>query len=150
MKNKSSKQLEEIKAGWQRTQADFENYKKRIENEKRIWQEEARQEVFSKLLPLLDNISLALRHTPKTIESDPWVQGVAHIGRQIESELNELSVTKIDVKVGDSFDHNLHEAVETREDKSYNDDQIIEIRYDGYKIGEKLIRPARVVVCKNG
>jgi len=149
MKNKSDKQLEELKAGWQRTQADFENFKKRTEQEKLRWQEDAKINVFSRLLPLLDNISLAAKHTPKSIENDPWVQGITHISRQIDQELSELSVVKVSVKPGDQFNHNFHEAIETRSDKSYDNDQIIEVRSDGYMIGEKLIRPARVVVCKN-
>lgn len=149
MKNKSTKQLEELKAGWQRTQADFENYKKRTEQERSKWQEDAKVDVFSRLLPLLDNISLAAKHTPKSIENDPWVQGISHISRQIDQELSDLSVKKIDIKPGDQFDHNFHEAIESRANKSYNNDQIIEVRNDGYVIGNKLIRPARVVVCKN-
>lgn len=141
--------IQSLQAGWQRTQADFENFKKRTEQEKSRWQEDAKIDVFSRLLPLLDNISLAAKHTPKSIENDPWVQGIAHISRQIDQELSELSVFKVDVKPGDQFDHNFHEAIETRSDKSYNNDQIIEVRSDGYLIDKKLIRPARVVTCKN-
>lgn len=141
--------MEELRSGWQRTQADFENYKKRVESEKQRWQEDAKIDVFYHLLPLLDNISLALKHMPKSIEKEPWVQGIVHIGRQIDQELAELGVEKIVVQVGDIFDHNLHDAIETKSDKSYNNDQIIEVRFGGYRIGDKIIRPAKVVVCKN-
>lgn len=147
--NTQARQVEELKAGWQRSQADFENYKKRIEQEKAIWQKEAKIEGFSRILPLLDNISLATKHIPKPIESDPWVQGIGYIAKQIDQELAALSIQKMVVNPGDHFDHNLHEAIEIRPNKSYNDDDIIEVRSDGYLMEGKLIRPARVVVCKN-
>lgn len=150
MKNKTQKEIEELKIGWQRTQADFDNYKKRTERERQKWQEDSKLEVFTKLLPLLDNIFLAQKHVPNAIADDSWVQGILYIGRQIDNELQELQIERVAVKVGDAFDHNLHEAIESRPDKSLKDNQIIEIRNEGYKIGDRLIRPARVVVCKNG
>ncbi|OQA52697.1 MAG: heat shock protein GrpE [candidate division WS2 bacterium ADurb.Bin280] len=148
-KDSKQKQIEDLKAGWQRTQADFENYKKRVEQEKALWRDQARSETFAQLLPLLDNISLATNHLPEKISSEPWVQGIVHIGRQIDQQLGELGITKIQAKAKDAFDHNIHEAIETRQDKSYNDGEIIEIISDGYLNGQKVIRPARVIVCKN-
>lgn len=138
-----------MKTGWQRTQADFENYKKRVEQDKQSWREEAKLDVFSRLIPLLDNISLATKHIPQAIVEDPWVQGITHISRQIEQELEGLGIVKIMVKNRDKFDHNIHEAVESRADKSYNNDEIIEVRSEGYTLREKVIRPSRVIVCKN-
>jgi len=148
-KDSKQKQIEDLKAGWQRTQADFENYKKRIDQEKTLWREQSKIETFAHLLPLLDNIALATNHLPEKISKDPWVQGIVHISRQINQELEELGIKRIDVKIKDKFDHNIHEAIETRENKSYNDGEIIEIRSDGYLYGQKVIRPAKVVVCKN-
>lgn len=146
---KQNQQLEDLQKGWQRTQADFDNYKKRIEQEKISWREQGKTESFSQILPLLDNISLALNHIPQDISDNSWVQGIIYIGKQIDQELSDLNIEKIVVRPGDHFDHNLHEAIEVRSDKSYNSDEVIEIKSDGYSMNGKIIRPARVVVCKN-
>lgn len=145
MKN-TKQEIANLKAGWQRTQADFENYKKRVEQDKANWSREAKLEVLEKILPILDNLHLAAIHTPNELKENQWVQGINHIAKQIESNFTELGVEKITPNVGDKFDHTIHEAVSTEQSEKYPEDSILEIKSAGYKVEGILIRPAKVVV----
>jgi len=142
----ATKQIEELKAGWQRTQADFDNYKKRTEQERSIWIEEGKLESFKSLLPILDNLTAATNHIPADKTNDSWSQGIVFIAKQIESSLADLGITRISPQVGEKFDHNTQEAVATEKSDRVDAGCIISVDSLGYKIGEKVIRPARVKV----
>jgi len=142
----SKKQIEELKRGWQRTQADFENYKKRIEAEKKSWTDAARREFLSEILPILDNLHLTAVNVPEKLKSDNWVKGALIAITQIEQKLSELGIEKIAPAKGTAFDPNVHEAVRTENAKGIKPLHIIKVERPGWKIGEILIRPAQVVV----
>ena len=146
MSKNLKKQIEELKSGWQRTQADFENYKKRVEEDKTNWSRGAKVEVLEKILPILDNLNLAAAHMPEDLKSNQWAQGINHITKQIEDGFAELKVEKITPNVGDKFDHTVHEAISTQESPKYPENSIVETKYAGYKVGEVLVRPAKVIV----
>jgi len=137
-----------LQAGWQRTQADFENYKKRVEQDRANWSREAKIEVLDKILPILDNLHLASAHTPNELKENQWVQGINHIAKQIENNFDELGIEKIVPDPGNKFDHTIHEAVSTEQSKKYPEDSILETKYAGYKVEGILIRPAKVIVSK--
>jgi len=147
-KEQTKKQLEELKLGWQRTQADFENYKKRVESEKIGWRDDAKIEVIENLLPVLDNLSLAVKHAPASDKNTQWLQGLLLILKQIDEKLFELGVEKISPQVSDKFDHNLHEAVECLPSDNCKSGTISQLKSEGYKIGPCVIRPAKVTVAK--
>ena len=140
----------EYLSGWQRCKADFENYKKRqAELQKEISLFALKNFVFE-LLPILDNFHASTDHVPQNHKDDPWVTGIMHIRKQLESTLGNYGVVEIEAKVGDDFNPKYHEAVkecaEGEEEKEECKNKIKQIIQRGYKLGEKVLRPVRVIV----
>ena len=131
-------------AGWQRCQADFDNFRKRTEQEKANWQESAKTDLILDLLPVVDNFELALAHLSDKQKQDPSIQGILHIQNQLNDIMARIGVVKIDAKPGDKFDENLHEAVESATGKGGV--TIEKILKQGYRVGEKVLRPTKVTV----
>lgn len=143
--------------GWKRCQADFENYKKRqVETQKDFIRFSTESLIFQ-LLPVLDNFHISTDHVPKEQKDTPWVVGIMHIQKQLESVLTTYGVTEIETKVGDEFNPELQEAVksdkeheaESKEQKVESKEQknkIAKIVQRGYKIDNKIIRATRVIV----
>lgn len=137
--------------GWRRCQADFENYKKRQAESQKDLIRYSTQNIVLQILPVIDNFHISTDHIPEDQKNNPWVVGIMHIQKQLEQVLMDNGVTEIDVKIGDEFDPNLHEAIannqeEESEDKKEGKNKIKKIVLKGYKIGEKVVRAARVVV----
>ena len=137
--------VEELTADLQRVHADFVNFRRRSEEERGSVLELAKQDIVLQILPLLDNIERALAHVPKNLEKDPWAKGVEQIAKQATETLKNLNVEKIN-SLGQPFDHNLHEAVGA--DDSGSHEVVVEELQPGYKLGDKVIRPALVKVGK--
>lgn len=133
-------------AGWQRTQADFENYKKREEAKQREIMDFAKEVTIVKLLPTLDTLQQGLRHAPQGVDEN-WLRGVEGTLQKLDKTLEEMGVKKIEA-VGKPFDPNFHEAV--REVPGEQDGLIIEDLQTGYEINGKVIRPSQVVISKKG
>lgn len=131
-------------AGWQRTQADFENYKKREEVKQREIMEFAKEVTIVKLLPTLDTLQQGLKHSPQGVD-ETWLKGIQATLQQLEKVLADMGVKKIDA-VGKQFDPNFHEAV--REVPGERDGLIVEDLQTGYEINGKVIRPSQVVISK--
>ncbi len=154
---KALAEAEQNLAGWKRAQADFENYKRRKEEEGRELVEFAREVVVAKLLPTLDSLEQALRHAPEENEelriknqefSDKyadWLKGVSGLTKQLDKALEELGVNKIEA-LGKKFDPNFHEAV--REVEGEEDGVVVEEYQAGYSINNKVIRPSQVGIGK--
>ncbi|MCK9379278.1 MAG: nucleotide exchange factor GrpE [Candidatus Moranbacteria bacterium] len=137
--------------GWKRCQADFENYKKRQEESRKDLLRYSTESVVMQVIPVLDNFQSAMVHIPDDQSKSAWVIGIMHIQKQLETVLKENGVDEIEVKVGDNFDTKFHEAVHTKECTTCEEgkkfeNKISEIVLKGYRIGERVIRPARVVV----
>jgi len=136
----------ELEDGWKRTQADFVNFKRKAEEDRTYLIKNASTGIISDLLPVLDNFSLAAKHIPENIAEDNWVSGVKVIEKQFESILKDNGLEKIE-SVGQPFDHNLHEALE-----SVTSDEpegiVTEEISPGYILNSEMIRPAKVKVSK--
>ena len=127
-----------------RIQAEFDNYRRRMNDNSRRVRDDATAEVLVKIVPVLDTIAQAL----KMIDDEKVAGGVKMIGDEITKLLGSYGVTEIEAE-GKEFDPKLHEAVmqmpaETEEQK----DTVKEVFQKGYKMGDKVIRPARVIVNK--
>jgi molecular chaperone GrpE len=137
-------------AGWQRVQADFENYQKRKEVENKELVEFAREVAVAKLLPTLDSLEQGLLHRP-TIEGNEqyqtWVSGIDGTLKQLDKALEDLGVRKIEA-VGKKFDPNFHEAV--REVLGEEDGLVVEEYQTGFELNGKVIRPSQVAISKKG
>jgi len=131
-------------SGWQRAQADFENYKKRKDNENQELVEFAREVTVAKLLPTLDSLEQGLRHMPEGIDS-VWKEGILKTLDQLDKALGELGVKKIEA-LGKKFDPHFHEAV--REVPGEDDHIVVEEYQTGYELNGKVIRPSQVAISK--
>ncbi len=148
-----TRQIEEIKeeaannlAGWQRTAADFENYKKREEAKQKDILEFAKEVTIVKLLPTLDALEQGLRHAPPGVD-EKWLQGIEGTLQKLDKVLLEMGVKKIEA-IGKQFDPNFHEAI--REVEGEEDGIVMEELQAGYEINSKVIRPSQVVISKKG
>lgn len=152
MKAQSSKnskgELESLKSGWLRTQADFENYRRRVDQEKTNWTDDAKAEMLSQVMPILDNLSIAINHAPEKSDSADWISGIVYIGKQLNETLDAIGIERIDPASGDVFDPSTQEAIGTAESKEIASGCIMKTETVGYKIKNKIIRPAKVLVAK--
>jgi molecular chaperone GrpE len=143
--------LDEAKEGVARRQADFENYRKRIERERGEAHQRVVGDVARKLLPVVDNLARAL-DAEKTVQSNEskefrhFLHGVELINRQLNDVLESLGIQPI-AAVGERFDPHIHEAVVTEPSDKYEPDTVTEELARGYRIGDRLLRPAMVKVA---
>jgi molecular chaperone GrpE len=150
---KSSKEFEKLLTqsqeyfeGWQRERADFQNYKKRIERDQGSLKAFITSEIIKKYLVVIDDLELALRNRPTAENCQSWVDGIGLIYQKLISILEGEGVELIPVE-GD-FDPNIHEALSQVNHEEYESGEIVEVMRQGYKIGERVIRPALVIVAR--
>jgi len=134
-----------------RRQADFENYRKRVERERSETYNRVVADVAAKLLPVVDNLKRALEAeaSVKAAESDEFrhfLSGVDLINKQLNGVLDALGIKPV-AAVGEQFDPHVHEAVVTEPTDDYAPDTVMQELVTGYRIGDKLIRPALVKVA---
>jgi len=138
-------QRDEYLALAQRTQADFENYRKRVARESALAQERGVAKLVKELLPALDNLDRAL---DAAAEEDPLLDGMRLVRSELSAALARLGVESF-APLGHKFDPALHEAMATTSQPGNGCEHgtIVEVYQPGYRLGEHIIRPARVVVA---
>ncbi|MFH1841168.1 MAG: nucleotide exchange factor GrpE [Candidatus Nealsonbacteria bacterium] len=139
------KKRDEYLAGWQRARADFLNYKKEEMERMGKILKYANEDLILKILPILDNLEKAEKETPDDLKENQYVSGVFQIKKQIEEFLKNQGIEEIK-SLGESFDLNFHEVVEEVEGEKTG--IIVEEVKKGYKLQDKVIRPAKVKVSK--
>jgi len=137
-----------------RRQADFENYRKRVDRERGETYNRVVADLATKLLPVVDNLKRALEAeaSVESSESDEFrhfLSGVDLINKQLNGVLDALGVKAI-AAVGEPFDPHIHEAVVTEATDDYEPDTVMQEIVAGYRLGDKLIRPALVKVATKG
>lgn len=132
-----------------RTTADFDNFKKRAAREKQDAIKYATESLLQKIIPVLDNFEMALAAAQNNATADlkSVRDGVAMIHSQLKSTLTEAGLEEVDA-TGKPFDPNLHEAVSQQESDTVAEGQVLQQLRKGYKLRERLLRPATVVVAK--
>ncbi|HXE41613.1 MAG TPA: nucleotide exchange factor GrpE [Candidatus Baltobacteraceae bacterium] len=142
-------QLAKAKDNWVRTAADFENFKKRAARERVEAIQFANVALIQKLLPILDNFEMAqaAAQNSKDEKVSSLQSGVAMIQKQLKDALVEAGVEEIDA-TGKSFDPALHEAISQQETKDVPEGNVIQQVRKGYKLRDRLLRPAAVIVAK--
>lgn len=140
-------QADEHLRNWQRTAADFSNYRRRTDEERSAVAQLANAVLIGKLLGVLDDFDRALEHVPAEAH-ESWVDGVRLVDRKLRGVLEGEGVTPIDV-VGQPFDPNVAEAVLHEETADYPDNQVIDELQRGYRMHDRVIRPALVRVANN-
>lgn len=133
--------------GWQRAQASFQNYRRRTETEKEEWRVVANAALLSRLLPILDDFERAFNNVPASLEGHRWLDGVRLVKQKLHHLLRMENVEPIEVEPGDEFDPQYHEAVLTQPVEEFEEGQIVAEAQRGYMQGERVLRPARVVVA---
>ena len=137
-------QVDEYKDGWQRSVADFQNYRRRVEAEKADTYQTAVGSIIKRYLPVLDDLERALAACPADLA---WVNGIELICRKLQNILEAEGLKRIETE-GQSFDPHFHEAISQEPSEDYTSGQIIAVVQNGYMLGDRVIRPALVRVAK--
>ena len=146
--NEFEQQLGELTLDLQRTRADFENYRKRVDAEKAAAREAGQASAIMKLLPVIDNIERAVAYTPEDLKDNKWVQGVGSLVKNLEKSLESLNLARIDAKPGTEFNPELHEAIQFDEDATGEKEVVAEELQGGYTLNGHVIRHAMVKVTR--
>lgn len=128
-----------------RISADFENYKRRQEERMKELVAMSVERVAVDMIPALDNFRAAQAHVPEGEKAGAWMTGITYIGKQLEEALANHGLVRYEAKVGDMLDPALHEAV-SHEKGEGEEGTIVKSLQPGYKIGTRVIRPAKVIV----
>lgn len=144
-------EVADLRDKFARRQADFENFRKRLERERSETHNRVAADLVTKLLPVLDNLGRALdtEASVEATESDEFrhfLSGVDLIYRQLGGVLETMGVKPVSA-VGEKFDPHVHEAVVTEETDDHAPDTVMQEIVRGYKLGDKLLRPALVKVA---
>lgn len=148
VQNEFEQQLGELTLDLQRTRADFENYRKRVDTEKSAARESGQASAILKLLPVIDNIERAVAYTPEELKDNAWVQGVGSLVKNLEKSLESLNLARIDAKPGADFNPELHEAIQFDEDAVGDSEVVAEELQAGYTLNGHVIRHAMVKVTR--
>ncbi|GHO77527.1 protein GrpE [Ktedonobacter sp. SOSP1-85] len=129
-----------------RTQAEFVNYRRRMGKEQLEGRITAQSSLLYHLLPVLDDLELALRSAPAEMCPHSWVQGLFLVARRLESMLDQLGVQRVGA-IGEQFNPRWHETITTETHADVPEGTILDVLQQGYIIEEHVIRPARVSVA---
>ncbi|MBQ8860942.1 MAG: nucleotide exchange factor GrpE [Ruminococcus sp.] len=139
----------ELKASnekYMRLYAEYDNYRKRTQNEKVQIYADATAKAVEEILPLADSLTMALSQFEGKDVPPEFSKGIELIANQLKSSFDKLSVTPFG-EVGDEFDPNIHNAISKIEDETLGENVIAQVYQTGYKLNDKIIRHAMVVVA---
>jgi molecular chaperone GrpE len=137
-------QASAYKDSWLRSQADFQNYKKRIERDHEMTYVSMKGDIVKKVLPVLDDLERALQNRPA---EDAWANGIELVVRKLQNTLESEGVKRIEAE-GVEFDPNFHEAISHEPNEEVGSGRVIAVVQNGYMLGERVIRPALVRVAQ--
>ncbi len=129
-----------------RSQADFDNFRKRSSREKEDAVKYANASLLERLIPIIDNFELGLA-AAGSAENSPILAGMSMVAKQLTDFLAESGVTAIDA-TGQTFDPNLHEAIAQEHDPKVPDGKVIRQVRKGFKLKDRLLRPANVIISR--
>lgn len=138
----------ELTLDLQRTRADFENYRKRVDGEKAMAKATGKIGAISQLLPIIDTLERAIGHTPEELKDNAWAQGVVGLSKQLDKMLAELNVRRINAETGVPFNPEYHEAVQFDEESEGEHEVIAEELQAGYILGDDVLRHSMVKVVR--
>jgi molecular chaperone GrpE len=134
----------EYKDSWLRSQAEFQNYRKRVERDNELTYVSLKGDIIKKILPVLDDMERALQN--RSVD-DPWANGIELVARKFQNILESEGIKRIEA-VGTEFDPNFHEAISHEPADGVQSGHVIGVVQNGYMIGERVIRPALVRVAQ--
>jgi molecular chaperone GrpE len=139
-------QLEEANGRLLRVAADFDNYRKRARQEQLDTMRYASATLAERLLPVLDDAQRTLEHVPEGVD-ESWLKGLEMTFRQLDEVLGSVGIERIDA-VGKRFDPSQHEAIGSVESDEHEEDTVVAELRPGYRIHDKVLRPALVRVAR--
>ncbi|MEE2881547.1 MAG: nucleotide exchange factor GrpE [Chloroflexota bacterium] len=131
----------------QRAQAELSNLRRRTDDDRITWQRQSNSRLLVKMLPVVDELELAVTHADDGQPSESWVEGVKLIQRKVATLLESEGVTKIEA-AGVQFNPVEHEAIGTEESIAFSSGSIIQVVRNGYKLHDRIIQAAQVVVAR--
>ena len=141
---KAQCQTAEYKDGWQRSRAEFDNYRKRMERDNTLVYQNAVGNIVKRYLPVMDDLQRALQARPADLA---WASGIELIYRKLQSILDSEGIQRIEAE-GQPFDPNFHEAIGQEHSDDLPSGYVVSVVQNGYILGDKVIRPAMVRVSE--
>jgi molecular chaperone GrpE len=138
----------ENKLQWQRSAADFSNYKRRTEQERDALTSFANEVLLAKLLAIVDDFDRAIANMPAELQDIPWVGGIGAIDRKLDQLLESEGLTPIEA-LGKQFDPHEHEAIAQEDRPGVPEGTVIAELQKGYRIRDRVLRPAMVAVARH-
>lgn len=144
------REREELFARLQRVSAELDNFQKRVSRERATWTADAQRSILDGILPVLDNIDYALAAFERGGARDPQAlhQGVTMVKEELLRQLAAQGIRPVPAEPGSPFDAERHQAISVQEVPGIESEQVALLARPGYLHGERLIRPAQVVVKK--
>jgi len=139
--------VDEFSDGWQRERAEFANYRKRMGRDLDTQKANFKTDIIKKYLAVKDDLERALKNMPESLQEEPWINGIILINQKLSSLLDGEGIELIPAE-GQAFDPQIHEAITNEENDEVESGFIIEVVQQGYKLGDRVIRPAKVRVSK--
>jgi molecular chaperone GrpE len=145
---KFKQEADEYKSRWQRALADYQNLQKETAARRAEWAKLSEQQILEEFIPVYEHLKTAVAcHSREGGNPDAWAEGVRHVLKQFADILKSHGVEEIKI-VGEKFDPVYHEAVGHEAADGAGEDEIIREVAGGYKMGERVIRAAKVIVAK--
>jgi len=144
---KRKAEAEEYKIGWQRALADYQNLQKETSARRAEWAQMSEQQILEEFIPVYEHLKLAMNGEQSTSENSAWIDGVKHVLKQFADILKAHGVEEIKT-VGEKFDPKYHEAVGHEATEGAGEDEIVKEISGGFKMGDRVIKAARVMVNK--
>jgi molecular chaperone GrpE len=141
-------EVDELTNDLKRIRADFENYRKRVEQEKAATREAGEAGAILKLLPVIDNIERAIAYIPEDLKGNSWADGVANLVKNLEKALQGLGLERIEAQPGTDFNPELHDAIQVDEESEGDREVVAEELQPGYRLHGRPIRHAMVKVTR--
>lgn len=142
---KSKAEAEEYKIGWQRALADYQNLQKETSSRRAEWAQMSEQQILEEFIPVYEHLKMSMNGVAD--ESNPWIDGVKHVLKQFADILKSHGVEEIKT-VGERFDPKYHEAIGHEAIEGAGEDEIVKEISGGFKMGDRVIKAARVMVNK--
>lgn len=145
--DKLKQEAGEYKIGWQRALADYQNLQKETSARRAEWAQMSEQQILEEFIPVYEHLKMSLNGTNDENGNNPWLDGVKHVLKQFADILKAHGVEEIKT-VGEKFDPKYHEAVGHEAVEGVAEDEIVREMSGGFKMGDRVIKAARVVVGK--
>lgn len=146
-KKNTCEKCDEYLAGWKRALADYDNLQKDLARERTELRARLKEDVAHQLIGVLDNFDQAAKFKPDGLskELEVWLMGLMHVKNQLEGVMRDLGLESYG-SAGETFDAHLHDAGGERTEEGKADHEILEVVQRGWKLGDRIVRPAKVII----